>query len=60
LLPTVRSTRKHHQVAAICRSCDRIRQLDLAALETAGHGNAPLIELRLRCACGSRDIQISV
>ena len=60
-LPTPRAYLGVHRVAAICRSCDRIVDLDLAALIDAGLGDVPLICLPLRCVgCGHRGHTISV
>lgn len=59
--PTVRQTLlSGHGVVAVCRACDRIEQLDLLALISAEGGAVQLIELRLRCSCGSRAVAISV
>ena len=61
MLPTVRSTRAlKHEVYAACAVCHRSKQLDLKKLEAAGHGDVPLVELKLRCECGSRRTSITV
>ena len=54
MVPTVRSILPFHAVMAICRSCGHSRKLDLAALDVAGYGDIPLVELPLRCQCGGR------
>ena len=60
-LPTVASNLAvGHDVWAICGRCNRARELDLAALAMAGYGNTPVIELPLRCECGSRDVKIRI
>ena len=51
----------HATLHVICRTCQRERQADLAALIEAGHGGTPLPALRWRCqACGSADCRIVV
>jgi len=60
-MPTRWSYVDVHRVAAICANCDRIVDLDLAALIAAGLGDVPLVRLPLCCAaCGYRGHTISV
>ena len=60
-LPTPKDYAGVHTVHAVCPHCDRWQELDLAAIVTAGQGDVPLIELRLRCsACGRTGHQIKV
>jgi hypothetical protein len=39
---------------AICADCERVQQIDLQALVDAGWTRTPLVDLPLRCRCGSR------
>lgn len=58
---TVRSSMKAHlSVTAICRACDRYQLLDLTDLVRRGHEDTPLLELPLRCRCGSRAYTVVV
>ena len=51
-LPTTRDYAGVH-THAVCPSCDHWQALDLTAIVAAGHGDVPLIELKLRCSqCG--------
>ena len=60
-LPTPRDYADVHTVHAVCPHCDRWQKLDLAALVAAGHGDVPLIKLKLRCsACGRTGHEIKV
>ena len=60
-LPTVSSTLAvRHEVWATCAACSRSRPLDLAALQAAGWGSTALVDLPLRCQCGSRRVGITV
>jgi hypothetical protein len=52
-LPTPRSIPQGYVVSAWCRACQRTVLLDLPALVAGGHGDVPLIQLPLRCRCGS-------
>ena len=60
-LPTVRSALAAHcQVAALCLSCDHVRNLDLRELATR-HADTALIQLPLRFQrCGARRFRIIV
>jgi hypothetical protein len=60
-LPTVRSALAAHcQAAALCLTCDHIRNLDLRELATR-HADTALVELPLRCqGCGARRFRIIV
>jgi hypothetical protein len=49
-IPTPRHYAGIHAVHAVCASCDHIALLDLDALVAAGHGDTPLIRLRLTCS----------
>ena len=52
-LPTARSYAGVHTVHAVCPQCDRLKELDLAAIVEGGQGDFPLIHLPLRySACG--------
>jgi hypothetical protein len=47
-------------VHAACRTCDRITLLDLDRLATEGYADTPLIQLPLRCQCGSTNYGVAV
>ena len=50
-----------HRVDAVCVSCDRWAELDLAELVRRGQGDVPLIHLPLRCGrCGKTRHKIVV
>jgi hypothetical protein len=56
-VPTPRSTLAARCVdlQVKCRSCLRMRNVDLQALIDAGKGDVPLVHLRFRCSyCGHR------
>jgi hypothetical protein len=56
-LPTARTTlqAQYADLQVKCRSCMRMRNVDLQALVDAGKGDVPLIRLRFRCSyCGRR------
>ena len=56
-LPTPRSTlaARYVDLQVKCRSCMRMRNVDLQALIDAGKGDVPLFHLRFRCSyCGHR------
>ena len=62
-LPTPRSTLQARHVAVLLsgRSCLRSTHADLQALIAAGHGDAPLVDLRWRCShCRSRLVDFVV
>jgi hypothetical protein len=48
------------RVDAVCSDCQNIRRLDLAKLADEGRADVPLIELPLRCICGSKRSRIIV
>ena len=59
--PTIRSTHESgHNVLVRCTRCDRATPLDLPGLIVAGRGELALVELPMRCACGSRKRTITV
>jgi hypothetical protein len=49
-LPTPRDYLGVHTVYAFSAPCNRHRQLDLAAMIAAGHGDTPLVKLPLTCS----------
>jgi hypothetical protein len=54
-LPTPRSTlaARYVDLQVKCRSCPRMRNMELQALIDAGKGDVPLVHLRFRCSyCG--------
>ena len=56
-LPTPRSTlaARYVDLQVKCRSCMRMRNVDLQAVVDAGKGDVPLFHLRFRCSyCGHR------
>jgi hypothetical protein len=59
-LPTPRSIPQGYDVSAWCRACQHTVRLDLPALVGGGHGDVPLIQLPLRCRCGSDQFGVIV
>lgn len=59
-LPTPRSMPPGYDVNAWCRKCQHTVRLDLAALIANGHGDVLLVNLPLRCRCGSPQFGIIV
>lgn len=59
--PTVRTALAAGcNVAAICTDCGRDRELNLGDLIDRGHADTALLQLPLRCACGSARCRIVV
>jgi DNA-directed RNA polymerase subunit RPC12/RpoP len=61
-LPTIADHLRHGQdVILTCGQCDWQRELDLAALVAAGHGDKAVRKMRWRCErCGSRRFAVTV
>jgi hypothetical protein len=62
-LPTARSTlaARYVRVRLDCRHCRHTATADLARLVAEGRGDAPLTELRWRCAeCGANAVDAMV
>ena len=63
-MPQCRQSQRRWQPVAwsvqFAVSAIRIRLLDLGRLAAQGYGHVPLIELPLRCQCGSRDCDVAV
>nr|WP_321986100.1 hypothetical protein [uncultured Lichenicoccus sp.] len=60
-LPTIRITHESgHNVLVRCNRCDRATPLDLPSLIAAGRGEVALVELPMRCSCGSWERTITV
>ena len=57
MIPTISSTIAcHNSLDVICNECSNSQDADLEALERAGRGDTPVIELRFKCSrCGSLD-----
>ena len=55
-LPTPRSiSRTGYRVHVWSKACRRAKDAELAALIAAGHGDAPLVQMKWRCGnCSSR------
>ena len=47
-------------MAALCLECDQLRELDLRGFAANRLAGTPLVELPLRCGCGSRAFRVTV